>query len=421
MTIQQINIGSSPKGKGGDTWREGSEKINGNFQNLDERTTLAQETANSKTANATDAHLLSRSNHTGTQPISTISGLQAALDSAASQINITGNAATATSALHANEATHAVSSDTADSANHATTAGQATTAGKLGTPVQINGVDFDGSQSINIAVSGGSGSASYADTAGKLASPVQMHGVNFDGSTWINIPNFTATKSGVVPAAGSDTTKYLRSDGTWGIPTDTNTTYSTMTATDANTGTATTGQLITAAVLKDAIQTHAPTGTSGGMNFAAKVGLELEIVFDFVSGSYYTSSNILSVSNQTNIASAVIDSNGVLCLTFNTPISNPNLIVTTKGEVKNVTYNGMDYKYLTSNGSSSRLSGMLDAFLYNIIQDAEKGYVNTSTKLYISCNLSLWQDYDNNTNEVLSTYSLKSAFPAKFNIGIIDA
>ena len=121
MTIQKINLGSSPKGEGGDTWREGSEKINGNFQNLDERTTLAQETANSKTANATDAHLLSRSNHTGTQSISTILGLQVALDSAASQIDITGNAGTAT---------------------------------KLQTPRTINGVSFDGTQNILLPSSG---------------------------------------------------------------------------------------------------------------------------------------------------------------------------------------------------------------------------------------------------------------------------
>ena len=96
MPIQQISLGARPKGEGGDTWREGSEKINGNFEDLDERVALAKSVADSKTTNATDAHLLNRSNHTGTQSISTILGLQVALDSAASQIDITGNAATAT-------------------------------------------------------------------------------------------------------------------------------------------------------------------------------------------------------------------------------------------------------------------------------------------------------------------------------------
>ena len=87
MPIQQISLGARPKGEGGDTWREGSEKINGNFQNLDERTTLAQNTADSKTANETDEFLLSRENHTGSQPMSTVAGLQDALDSVSDAVN----------------------------------------------------------------------------------------------------------------------------------------------------------------------------------------------------------------------------------------------------------------------------------------------------------------------------------------------
>ena len=87
MPIQQISLGARPKGEGGDTWREGSEKINGNFQNLDERTTLAQNTADSKTANETDEFLLSRENHTGSQPMSTVTGLQDALDSVFDAVN----------------------------------------------------------------------------------------------------------------------------------------------------------------------------------------------------------------------------------------------------------------------------------------------------------------------------------------------
>lgn len=333
------------------------------------------------------------------------------------------------------------------------TTGNAATASKLATPVQINGVDFDGSQSINIVIPGGD-STSYADTAGKLANPVQIHGVNFDGSVGLDIPNFTATKSGVVPAAGSGTTKYLRSDGTWQVPTNTTYTvfgaspglvpakvgstttkflredgtweiptgrqYTEMTATAANTGTATTSQIISPSVLKQAIQTHAPTG-GGGMNFAAKLEIELETLFDFVSGTYHTSGNILSVSNQANIASAVIDSNGILCLTFNTPISNPNLIATTKGEVKHVIYEGVDYSYLTSSATGVFNAVVGDNSVYSIFQDAEKGYVTTNTKLYITCNLFLSPDSDPNTYEPLVTYTLYSSFPAKFTLGIIDA
>ena len=152
------------------------------------------------------------------------------------------------------------------------TSGNAATASKLATPVQINGVNFDGSQSIDIVISGGGGgSTSYADTAGKLANPVQIHGVNFDGSTGFDIPNFTASKSGVVPAAGADTTKYLRSDGTWQVPT--NTAYTTITSAEVNTGTATTSKLVTAALLKQAVTTHTPpvTNITGNAGTATKL------------------------------------------------------------------------------------------------------------------------------------------------------
>ena len=87
MAIQKIEIGSPPKGEGGDTWRSGSDKVNANFNDLDERTTLAQNTADSKTANETDEFLLSRENHTGSQPMSTVTGLQDALDSASDAVD----------------------------------------------------------------------------------------------------------------------------------------------------------------------------------------------------------------------------------------------------------------------------------------------------------------------------------------------
>ena len=87
MAIQKIEIGSPPKGEGGDTWRSGSDKVNANFNDLDERTTLAQNTADSKTANETDEFLLSRKNHTGSQPMSTVTGLQDALDSASDAVD----------------------------------------------------------------------------------------------------------------------------------------------------------------------------------------------------------------------------------------------------------------------------------------------------------------------------------------------
>ena len=87
------------------------------------------------------------------------------------------------------------------------TTGNAATASKLATPVQINGVNFDGSQSINIAISGGGGgSTSYADTAGKLANPVQIHGVNFDGTGDINLDVYNKSEVDTAIANATPTT-----------------------------------------------------------------------------------------------------------------------------------------------------------------------------------------------------------------------
>ena len=182
MPIQQISLGARPKGEGGDTWREGSEKINGNFEDLDERVALAKSVADSKTTNATDAHLLNRSNHTGTQSISTILGLQVALDSAASQIDITGNAATAT---------------------------------KLQTACTIGGVSFNGTANINLpgvntagnqSTSGNAATTTKLQTARSIAISGAVTGTStsFDGSSDIAIATTAIDGSkistGTIPA-----------------------------------------------------------------------------------------------------------------------------------------------------------------------------------------------------------------------------
>ena len=54
------------------------------------------------------------------------------------------------------------------------------TTGKLKKAVLINGIQFDGSENINIPKVD---SASSADTATKLTQPVRINGIEFDGST----------------------------------------------------------------------------------------------------------------------------------------------------------------------------------------------------------------------------------------------
>jgi len=122
MTFQAINLGAVPNDGTGDDLRTAGGKINANFGTLFDRidlattesaglmspedkarldgalTEIALATAEAAglmapddkakltaiapeaTKNATDAHLLARANHTGTQEIGTISGLSAALD-----------------------------------------------------------------------------------------------------------------------------------------------------------------------------------------------------------------------------------------------------------------------------------------------------------------------------------------------------
>lgn len=80
------------------------------------------------------------------------------------------------------------------------------------------------------------------------------------------------------PALGTSTTTYLRNDGTWATPT--NTTYDAMSSTEATTGTATTGRLITAKVLHDKITERLPDavttteGDTGLMTAADKSKLD---------------------------------------------------------------------------------------------------------------------------------------------------
>lgn len=149
---------------------------------------------------------------------------------------------------------------------------------EVGTVRTINGVSFNDTANIIVAdstklpLSGGTLTGPLtaptfvgeltgnATTASKLKASVSIHGVAFDGSKDINLPTFSTASTGLVPArSGSTTTKFLREDGTWVVPTNTNTTYTAMTSAEAVAGTATTGRLITPVILKEAITTHAPT------------------------------------------------------------------------------------------------------------------------------------------------------------------
>lgn len=100
-----------------------------------------------------------------------------------------------------------------------------------------------------------------ASVASALRTPRKIQGVDFDGTQDISLPTFSTQTDGLVPKrVGATSTKYLREDGTWVVPT--NTTYGLLTTANAEDGTATTANTISAQVLKEAIQYHAPTVTN---------------------------------------------------------------------------------------------------------------------------------------------------------------
>ena len=92
MPIQPINYGAAPNDGTGDSLREAMRKAQANFDHLNLSKVSAEEgkslmtaaestklgsVATNASANSSDAFLLNRANHTGTQPVSTIAGLEA--------------------------------------------------------------------------------------------------------------------------------------------------------------------------------------------------------------------------------------------------------------------------------------------------------------------------------------------------------
>lgn len=116
MPLQPINYGTAANDGTGDSLREALRKSQQNFEYLDQSKADAQMTAQAlgskvtaeagkslmtaaesaklgsvatnASANSSDAFLLNRANHSGTQAIATVSGLQTALDGKASSISV---------------------------------------------------------------------------------------------------------------------------------------------------------------------------------------------------------------------------------------------------------------------------------------------------------------------------------------------
>lgn len=110
-----------------------------------------------------------------------------------------------------------------------------------------NGLTLSGTTfSLPITVSG---TGSYVQSVTQTSNGLTVTlGTPPDTNTTYS--NFTRTVSGLVPnPGGSTTTRFLREDGTWVVPT--NTTYTNMTLSELNTGTATTARAISSKTLND--------------------------------------------------------------------------------------------------------------------------------------------------------------------------
>lgn len=123
--------------------------------------------ANGATANSSDATLLARASHTGTQTASTISDFSEAVDDRVAALLVAGSNVTLT----------------------------------------YN----DAANTLTVAASGGAGATNLSYTAATrvLAS---------DTGTDATLPLVSSADAGLAPASGGGTTNFLRADGTWAAP-----------------------------------------------------------------------------------------------------------------------------------------------------------------------------------------------------------
>ena len=132
-------------------------------------------------------------------------------------------------------------------------------AGTNGQVLKHNGTDWVAGTDNNTTYSGMSSAEAIAGTAttNRIINPTIL-------KTAIETHAPAPTAETVISLLPTGTNgQVLKHNGTtWAAGSDSNTTYSAMSAAEANAGTATSNSVITAAVLKGAIETHAPTPTT---------------------------------------------------------------------------------------------------------------------------------------------------------------
>ena len=152
-----------------------------------------------------------------------------------------------------------------------------------------------------------------ASVASALRTPRKIQGVDFDGTQDISLPTFTAETDGLVPKrVGTTADSYLREDGTWQVPT--NTEYPTITSAEVYTGTDTTGKLVTAALLKQAVTAHTPTVTNiaGNAGTATRLQAVRTINGTAFSGAVNITTNVWGSTRTLTIGSTAKPVNGTI-------------------------------------------------------------------------------------------------------------
>jgi hypothetical protein len=180
--------------------------------------------ATGATANSTDAYLLSRANHTGTQDQSTITNLITDLAAKANTTDVvllTGNQTIAGTKTFSSTITGSVSGN----AGTATTLATGRTIGMTG-DVSWTSASFNGSGNVTGTSTIEPGAVSLSKLAslaansiignntGSSATPVALTAAQVTAMLSI----FTTGQKGLVPASGGGTTNFLRADGTWAAP-----------------------------------------------------------------------------------------------------------------------------------------------------------------------------------------------------------
>lgn len=249
-----------------------------------------------------------------------------------------------------------------------------------------------------------------AGTATKLATARQINGTNFDGSANITTANWGTARTLTIGGTGKSVNgsanvawsvaeilptgtngQVLKHDGTtWVAGTDNNTTYSTMSASEANTGTATAARVITAAVLKGAINAHAPEQTTitGNAGTATKLATARTIngtTFDgsanIVTANWGTARSIniggvtKSVNGSANVTWTADEVGSVKSFT-SVPTTNQGLqIVVTSPHIRFMVWNGTKYVR-----APWHAPGQLSYFLRNV----PTGYVEVRSDVVLN-------------------------------------